>query len=96
MKVQSAAHFIDTGEGASYASSPFIDRINKKPIRKQYKRIETIMGFSTKSIPVYSVEIRDSDCEFKFQTEINKLEKSVILELLNAEYQNLQNKLVNI
>ena len=60
---------IDTGAGASYASSTLIDRINKKPIRKQYKRIETIMGSSTKSIPVYSVEIRDSDREFKFQTE---------------------------
>ena len=60
---------IDTGAGASYASSTLIDRINKKPIRKQYKRIETIMGFSTKSIPVYSVEIRDTDREFKFQNK---------------------------
>ena len=49
------------------------------------------MGSSTKSIPVYSVEIRDSDHKFKFQTEINKLEKSVLLELSNPEYQNLQN-----
>ena len=62
---------IDTGAEASYASSTLIDRINKKPIRKQYKRIET-MGSSTKSIPVYSVEIRDSDREFKFQTEIKQ------------------------
>ena len=59
----------DTGAGASYASSTLIDRINKKPIRKQYKRIETIMGSSTKSIPVYSVEIRDSDREFKFHNK---------------------------
>ena len=59
----------DTGAGASYASSTLIDRINKKPIRKQHKRIETIMGFSTKSIPVYSVEIRDSDREFKFHNK---------------------------
>ena len=49
------------------------------------------MGSSTKSIPVYSVEIRDSDHEFKFQTEISKLEKSVLLELPDPEYQNLQN-----
>ena len=40
---------IDTGAGASYTSSTIIDQINKKPIRKQYKRIETIMGSSTKS-----------------------------------------------
>ena len=49
------------------------------------------MSSSTKSIPVCSVEIGDSDHEFKFQTEINKLEKSVHLELPNPEYQNLQN-----
>ena len=49
------------------------------------------MGSSTKSIPVYFVEIRDSDRKFKSQTEINKLEESVLLELPNPEYQNLQN-----
>ena len=48
---------IDTGAGASYASSTLFERINKKPIRKQYKQIETIMVSSTQSIPVYSVEI---------------------------------------
>ena len=37
------------------------------------------MSSSTKSILIYSVEIRDSDHEFKSQTEINKLEKSVLL-----------------
>ena len=49
------------------------------------------MGSKNKTIPVYSVEIRDSEHEFKFQTEIKKLEKSVLLELPNPEYQNLQN-----
>ena len=49
------------------------------------------MNSATKSIPVYSVEIRDSDHEFKFQTEISKLEKSVFLKLSNPDYQNLQN-----
>ena len=33
------------------------------------------MSFSTKSIPVYFVEIRDSDLEFKFQTENQGREK---------------------
>ena len=49
------------------------------------------MSSSTKSISVYSVEIRDSDREFKFQAEINNLEKSVLLKLPNPEYQILQN-----
>ena len=46
---------------------------------------------AAKSISIYSVEIRDSDHEFIFQTEISELEKRVLLELLNPEYQNLQN-----
>ena len=70
---------IDTGPRVSYVSLN-IDRINKKPIRKQYKRIETIMGSSIKSIPIYPVEIQDSDHAFKFQTETNNLEKNVLLE----------------
>ena len=82
---------IDTKTGASYTSSTVIDRLNKKTIRKQYKRTKTIMSSSTKSISVYSVEIRDSDREFKFQAEINNLEKSVLLKLPNPEYQILQN-----
>ena len=36
------------------------------------------MSSAGKSIPVYSEEIRGSDYEFKFQTEINKLEKSLL------------------
>ena len=48
------------------------------------------MSSATKSIPVYYVEVRDSDREFKFQIETEKPEKSVLLELPNPEYQNLE------
>ena len=41
---------IDTGAWASYASSTPTDWINKKPIRKQYKRIEIIMSYSINQI----------------------------------------------
>ena len=34
---------IDTGAGSSYASSKLINKINKKPIRRETKRIETLM-----------------------------------------------------
>ena len=49
------------------------------------------MSSATKSIPVYCPEVRDSDHKFKFQTETEKSQKSVLLELPNPEYQNLQN-----
>ena len=34
---------IDTGAGSSYESSNLINKINKKPIRRESKRIETLM-----------------------------------------------------
>ena len=46
---------------------------------------------ATRLIPVYSVEIEDSDHKFNFQTEINKPGKRVLVKLPNPEYQHLQN-----
>ena len=44
-----------------------------------------------KKIPVYSVEIKDLNNEFSFKTEVSKLEKSVLLELPNPNYPEIQN-----
>ena len=44
-----------------------------------------------KYILVYSVEIKYTNNEFSFKTEINKLEKSVLLELPNSNYRETQN-----
>ena len=44
-----------------------------------------------KNIPVYSVEIKDINNEFSFKTEIKELEKSVLLELPNPNYREIQN-----
>ena len=42
-----------------------------------------------RNIPVYSVEIKDINNEFSFK--ISKLEKSVLLELSNPNYHEIQN-----
>ena len=44
-----------------------------------------------KKIPVYSVEMKDVNDEFRFKTEISKLEKSVLLGLPNPNYCEIQN-----
>ena len=44
-----------------------------------------------KKIPVYSVEMEDINSKFSFKTEISKLEKSVLLELPNPNYRQIQN-----
>ena len=47
---------IHTGTGASYASSTLINHINKKLIRTETRKIETLMSRNTRKIEIYSVE----------------------------------------
>ena len=83
---------IDTGAGASYVSSKFISLINKKPAQTETKTIQTLLNTSSKKMPIYSVQISDTKHQFSFQTELHKLEKSVLVELPNPKYLELQNK----
>ena len=91
---------VDTGTGASYVSLTIISLINqktnKKPIRTESKRIETLVSSSMRKVPVYSLEIKYINNEFSFKTEINKLEKSVLLELPNPNYREIQNNLRDV
>ena len=81
---------IDTWAGSSYASSKLINKINKKPIRRESKRIETLMYSVVKKSEIYHFEIGDINQEFKIAIEINKLGKEVLLELPNPNYPEIQ------
>ena len=81
---------IDTGMGSSYASSKLINKINKKPICRQSKRIETLMHSLVKKTELYQFKIGYINLEFKIGIEINKLEKEVLLELPNPNYREIQ------
>ena len=50
------------------------------------------MNTSSKTIPIYSVQISDTKHQFSFQTELHKLEKSLLAELPNPKHLKLQNK----
>ena len=79
----------DTGAGSSYASSKLINKIKKKPIRTENKRIETLHSV-VKKTKISQFEIGDINQEFKIGIEINKLEKEVLLELPNPNYPEIQ------
>ena len=42
-------------------------------------------------ILIYSLEIKDINNKFSFKAEINKLEKSILLKLLDPNYHETQN-----
>ena len=81
---------INTGARSSYASSKLINKINKKPIRRETKRVETLMHSVVKKTEIYQFEIGHINQEFKIDIEINKLEKEVLLKLPNPNYPEIQ------
>ena len=81
---------IDTGAGSSYVSSKLISRLNKKPIRKESKRIETLMHSVVQKTAIYELQIRDTNHEFALKIESNKVEKEVLLEIPNPNYSEMQ------
>ena len=50
------------------------------------------MNTSSKKIPIYLVQISDTKHQFNFQTELHKIEKSVLVKLPNPKYLELQNR----
>ena len=87
---------IDTGAGSSYVSSKLISRLNKKPIRKESKRIETLMHSVVQKTAIYELQIRDTNHEFTLKIESNKVEKEVLLEIPNPNYSEMQKKYAHL
>ena len=48
---------IDTGAGSSYVSSKLISRLNKKPIHKESKHIETLMHPVVQNIAIHELQL---------------------------------------
>ena len=66
---------IDTGAGSSYVSSKLISRLNKKPIRRESKRTDTLMHSVVQKTAIYELQIRDTNQEFTIKIESIKVEK---------------------
>ena len=61
---------IDTGVRSSYASSNVIKKLKKNKIRKECKRIETILHSQIKKVETFNLEIRNINQEFKFNVQV--------------------------
>ena len=67
--VKCTAALIDTGAGSAYVSSKLISRLNKKPIRKESKRIQTLTHSVVQKTAIYKLQIRDKNREFTLKIE---------------------------
>ena len=83
---------LDTDSGSSYASEALLDFLKINPIRKEIKTIETLTNLTTKKLKIYSVKIQDVNEKFSFNTELNKLEREVLLTSPNLKYRKILKK----
>ena len=80
---------LDTGSGSSYASEDLLDYLTINPARTEIKTIETLTNLTTKKRKIYSVKIQDINEKYNFITELNKLEREVLLTLPNPKYSEI-------
>ena len=76
---------LDTGSGSSYTLG-LLNCLKINPTRKEIKTIETLTNLTTKNIKIYYVKIQDVDEKYSFKTELNKLEREVLLTLPIPKY----------
>ena len=82
---------LDTGARSSYASGALLDRLGKRPVRKEYKKIEMMMQSTSRMIEVHQVTINDLEENFQLKTEVTKVDRSNLLCVDNPRYKQLVN-----
>ena len=70
---------IDSWAGSSYVKSKLISRLNKRPVLKESKRIETLMHSVVQKTAIHELQSRNTNRELTLKTKSNKIEKEVLL-----------------
>ena len=78
---------LDTGAGSSYASAALLDRLRKRPIRKEMRRIEMMVQSANQKIELHKLKISSLDESFHLETEVTKVNRSKLLSLGNPKYE---------
>ena len=87
---------LDTGAGSSYASSAILDHLGIRPVREEFKRIEMMLGSTSKVIGVYGVTISSLNGKFRLKTEVTKVDRGTLLSLDNPKYGEVLQKYTHL
>ena len=83
---------LDTGAGSSYASATLIEKLNKKPDHKEYKRIKMMMTSTSQKIEMYEVQISNIKGDFSLPTTLSIVDKGTLLTVPNPIYADIVSK----
>lgn len=69
-----------------------VDKLNKQPTHVECKQIEMIVCSTVQRVQSYKVKISSIDRKYEITTQVNKVEKGVLLTVPNLKYEDLINK----
>eukprot|EP00112_Aurelia_sp_Birch-Aquarium-sp1_P013324 Seg2820.4 transcript_id=Seg2820.4/GoldUCD/mRNA.D3Y31 product="hypothetical protein" protein_id=Seg2820.4/GoldUCD/D3Y31 len=80
---------LDTGAESSYISATLAERIGKRPIRKETRRIDMMMHTTSKKVEIYHMQVASITNAFEMMATVTKVDKAVLLSLPNPQYGRL-------
>lgn len=80
---------MDTGAGSSYASAKLLDRISSGKRKKEVRKIEMLLGTSTREVELAMIEISDINRKFSMPVEVTRVDKGELLFLENPKYREM-------
>ena len=80
---------LDTGAGSSYASAALLNRISTRKRTKEIRKIEMLLGTSTREVELVTIEIGDVNGKFAMPVEVTKVDKGELLFIDNPNYEEL-------
>ena len=83
---------LDSGAGSSYASAALLDRIRAKPHHSGMRKIEMMLGATSRVMEVYRIKLNSVKGNFEIEAEVTKIEKPCLMLIDNPRYKKLVEK----
>ena len=83
---------LDSGAGSSYASAALLDRIRAKPHHSGLRKIEMMLGATSRVMEVYRIKLNSVKGNFEIEAEVTKVEKPHLMLIDNPRYKKLVEK----
>ena len=80
---------LDTGAGSSYVLVQLIEKIGKKPIKREHRQIDMMLSTKTTKIEIYNVEVGSLNESFSLRLDVSKVDRGELLTVPNPKYEEM-------
>ena len=87
---------LDTGAGNSYASAVLLDEIPKRTRTREVRRIEMMLGSTTRQVELSSITVRAVDGSTEIKLDVTKVDRRELLMVDNPNYQKIINSYAHL